>query len=156
LTQINNYLATNPAIGNQLFTVWGGGNDFIDGGTDPSAVVSNTANEITALANKGATNIVEPNLPLLGEVPRFKGTANEATMNNLSSQSNSQLATTLASLKSSLHINIFALDVQSFFQQVIANPAQYGFTNVTQPAYNGSTVVSNPDQYLFWDDIHPT
>jgi len=154
--QIDNYLAANTPNPNQLFVVWGGGNDFIDGGTNASAVVTNTANEITSLANKGATNIVVPNLPLLGEVPRFRGTANQGTMDSLSTQYNTQLATTLANLKSSLHINIYPLDVQSFFQQVIANPATYGFTNVTQPAYNGSTVVSNADEYLFFDDIHPT
>jgi phospholipase/lecithinase/hemolysin len=155
-TQINNYLNANNPDANKLFVVWAGGNDFIDGGTNPSSVVTNTANEITSLADRGATNFIVPNLPLLGEVPRFKGTAGEAGMTSLSSQFNSQLASTLAGLKSSLNINIYPLDVQAFFADVLANPGQYGFTNVSSPALNGSTVVPNPDQYLFWDDIHPT
>jgi thermolabile hemolysin len=155
-TQINNYLNANNPNANQLFVVWAGGNDFIDGGTDPSVPVTNTANEITSLANRGATNIVVPNLPLLGEVPRYRGTASEASKNSLSSQFNAQLATTLANLKSSLHINIYPLNVQAFFSDVLANPSAYGFTNATSPAFNGSTSVSNPDQYVFWDDIHPT
>jgi phospholipase/lecithinase/hemolysin len=36
------------------------------------------------------------------------------------------------------------------------NPGAFGFTNVTQPALVGNSVVPNPDNYLFYDDIHPT
>jgi phospholipase/lecithinase/hemolysin len=40
--------------------------------------------------------------------------------------------------------------------QIVANPRAYGFTNVTDPCFNGTTVCTNPDRYLYWDDIHPT
>ena len=36
------------------------------------------------------------------------------------------------------------------------NPGAYRFTNVMQPCLVGLTPLSNPNQYLFWDDIHPT
>jgi phospholipase/lecithinase/hemolysin len=41
-------------------------------------------------------------------------------------------------------------------RNVDSNPAAYGFTNVTDPCFNGVTVCADPNQYLFWDDIHPT
>jgi phospholipase/lecithinase/hemolysin len=155
-TQISSYLSSNTPAANGLFVVWGGGNDFIDGQTNPSVPVNNIAAHVTALANAGAKTIIVPNLPALGEVPRFRGTSNESTMNNLSSQFDSMLQSTLTSLASSLKIHIDQLDVASLFSSAIANPSAYGFANVTATADNNGTVVSNPDQYLFWDDIHPT
>jgi hypothetical protein len=77
-------------------------------------------------------------------------------MNSLSGQFDSMLQTTLTSLATSLNIHIDQLDVASLLASAIANPAAYGFTNVTTPADNNGTVVPNPDQYLFFDDIHPT
>jgi hypothetical protein len=77
-------------------------------------------------------------------------------MNQRTGQFNAQLATTLTSLESSLNIDIFQLDVAGFFNDALSNPGKYGFTNVTQPALNGNTVAPNPDEYLFYDDIHPT
>ena len=48
------------------------------------------------------------------------------------------------------------LDTFGLEDAAVANPAAYGFTNVTDPCFNGVTVCANPDQYLFWDDLHPT
>jgi len=155
-SQINSYLSGNTPSASQLFTVWGGGNDFIDGQTNTSIPVTNLVNHVTALANAGAKNIVVPNLPPLGYTPRFRGTANESVMNARTLQFNSQLATAMTNLKASLSINLFQLDVAGFFADALADPAAYGFTNVTSPALVGSTPAPNPDQYLFWDDIHPT
>ncbi len=63
-------------------------------------------------------------------------------------------------------LTIHRLDVASLFSQAIANPAAFGLTNVTNSAapglepgdssYNTSQIVANPNQYLFWDDLHPT
>jgi phospholipase/lecithinase/hemolysin len=155
-SQINSYLQNNTPTPTELFTVWGGGNDFIDGQTNPAIPVNNLVNHVTALANAGAKNIVVPNLPPLGFTPRFRGTANESVMNTRTTQFNSQLATAMTTVESSLNINIFQLDVAGFFAQALANPASFGLTNVTGTALVGNTPAPNQDEYLFWDDIHPT
>ncbi|HXJ43556.1 MAG TPA: PEP-CTERM sorting domain-containing protein, partial [Bryobacteraceae bacterium] len=38
----------------------------------------------------------------------------------------------------------------------VSTPGAFGFTNVTDPCFNGTTVCANPGQYLFFDDFHPT
>ncbi|HEY9807472.1 MAG TPA: PEP-CTERM sorting domain-containing protein, partial [Candidatus Obscuribacterales bacterium] len=54
--------------------------------------------------------------------------------------------------------NIIPLDINALFNQAINQPSQFGFTNVTEPCLNqqAGTLCSNPNQYLFWDRIHPT
>ena len=171
-TQVTAYLNTHPTIGSgQLLVFWGGANDFLHfpqlSLPDPSVPVSNLTAEITELAKAGAKNFLVPNLPALGETPYVKQQLApnypgiEATVNGLSSQFNARLATAESSLVASLGINIYRLDVSTSFQQVLANPGRFGFTNVTDQAKSGAygapgAVVPNPDQYLFWDPVHPT
>jgi len=70
---------------------------------------------------------------------------------------NSGLATTLNNLSQSLpNVNIIPFDVNAVFNRVIANPAQFGFTNVTDSCLTPVTICANPNQYAFWDDSHPT
>ena len=156
-SQINTYLGGGhtPAP-DELFVVWGGGNDFIDGQSNPQVPVNNIANHVTALAGAGARQFLVPNLPPLGEVPRFRGGPNQATMNARSAQFNDLLAPALGSLESSLGIQIFQLDIAGLFHEMLTNPSAYGFTNTTGTALVGNTPAPNPDEYVFWDDIHPT
>jgi phospholipase/lecithinase/hemolysin len=73
------------------------------------------------------------------------------------SEYNPLLQAELAELSQKLNgITIIEFDVHKLFGEVVQNYPHYGFTNVTQPAFNDGTVVSNPDKYLFWDVTHPT
>jgi phospholipase/lecithinase/hemolysin len=155
-TQINNYLNGRTPSASELFVVWGGGNDFIDGQTNVSVPVNNIVSHITTLANAGAKDFLIPNLPPLGQTPRFRGTANQTTMDSRSASFNTMLASSLMSLETSLSINIYQLDVGGLFADLLANPSEHGLSNVTGTALVNSTSVANPDDYLFWDDIHPT
>jgi phospholipase/lecithinase/hemolysin len=164
-TQITTYLSTHPTIdSNQLFVIWGGTNDLGPHSTpNPAGSVANLAAEITELAHAGARQFLVPNLMPLGEVPSIKkqGQAAEAQYNALSVQFNTQLAAVENQLEASLGVKIHRLDVYGLVEQVLANPGNYGITDVTDQAKSGDegdpgVVVSNPDQYLFWDNIHPT
>ena len=48
---------------------------------------------------------------------------------------------------------IFHFQTDTMFEDMVANPAEYGFTNVTQQAV---VTGGDPDTYLFWDSVHPT
>lgn len=157
-TQVGQYLAGNTPTSAQIFTLYAGANDFLGNlGQNPTTVVNNLVAHVTALNNSGARYIVVPNLPLLGETPRYVGNAaDRAAYNTLTANYNAQLAAAMGTLDAQIPAKIYQFDVATAFNQILSNPSAYGLTNVTQPALSGGTVVPNPDQYLFYDDVHPT
>jgi phospholipase/lecithinase/hemolysin len=163
-TQIDSYLSTHPTVdSNQLFVIWGGTNDFGPHSTpDPAGTVANLSAEITALAKAGAKQFLVPNLMPLGEVPAIAklGPQAQAKYDSLSAQFNRALAVAEVQLQASLGVKIHPFDMYGLVEQVLASPSKFGITDVTDQAKSGDkgdpgTVVSNPDRYLFWDDIHP-
>jgi phospholipase/lecithinase/hemolysin len=155
-TQIAAYLAHNTPSAGQLFTIWAGANDLLVGNqANPLIPAQNIANEVTTLALAGAKQFLIPNLPPLGDIPALlnQTPAQQIAANAWSAAFNAALQVDLAPLQKSLGIQIHTLDIQTLFQNVIANPAQYGFTNVTGSAINSSL---NGNGYLFWDQEHPT
>jgi len=112
--------------------------------------------------------VLVPNLPLLGLVPRLNGNpAASAAADAATRQFNGALAASLDQIQAaSPGLSLYRLDAAGLFDDIVANPAAFGFTNVTAPAapglhlgdqtYNTLRIVPNPDQYLFWDDLHPT
>jgi len=159
--QVTDYLTANPKIpANTLVVVWGGANDVLsitDPSTASAAITTAVTGELTAvqrLITAGATNILVPNLPPLGVVPRLN---TNTTLGPLATEAaqvfNAQLAAGLTNLKTA-GVTISQLDVYTLFSNAVANPATYAFTNVTQNSQNVAGI--NPDNYLFWDDLHPT
>ena len=95
-------------------------------------------------------------LPELGLIPASQGLpqAQRDGLNALSLAFNAQLSTRLDQLQMSLGITIDRLDLNGVLLAAQANPAAFGFTNVTQASLdNGDTSGTG---YLFWDDLHPT
>lgn len=156
--QVSDYLGANAPSADTLYVLWAGGNDLIASSSAGPTVASNTTGHLTTLANAGAERFLVLNLPDLGVVPRFVGGAQSAEKSAASTQHNTLLAGQLDAARTTLGVDITLMDIQSLFGQILANPARYGFSNTTAPAYNPSagTVASQPNTYAFWDDIHPT
>ena len=157
-TQIDTYLASNTPTAGQLFTIWGGANDFLNGGqTNPFIPAENIAAEITTLAVAGAKQFIIPNLPPLGSLPATSSLSSPIPqeLNALTQAFNTILQGEATQLEQSLGIQIQILNVYGLTESVFSDPSSYGFTNVTTDAVvdNGGT---NAQGYLFWDPVHPT
>lgn len=167
--QVGGFLAGNPsADSNALYILYGGANDYLGGGqTNPNIAIDNLGNYITALYGAGARNFLVPNLPDLGKLPgTLPPNPNSLGLGQLSIAHNTLLANRLGTLSTTLPgSKITSLDFFSLFTDAITRPSEYGFTNVTQGCLLTSEpgvpvlpvqVCSNPNEYLFWDVIHPT
>jgi len=163
LLQLALYQLTNAPARSDLIVVWCGANDiFAKIGTptppDPAAYVANIASAITTLSAAGGSQFLVPNLPPLGETPWLCSLGYGAEGDNISAQFDAALAAELGRLRTALGVTIYELDTHALFAQALAEPGKFGLTNVTDPAYDAATgsVVPNPQEYLFWDDEHPT
>jgi phospholipase/lecithinase/hemolysin len=160
--QIDAYITDGDTpTASQLFVVMAGHNNFRGGETDPSVPVADMVAHITELAGLGATNFLVSTLMPLGQLPESVGGPNEAALDALTVQFNTLWLAELPTLRTTLGVTIFEFDTWGVMQDMLTNPGAYGFTNVTDPAYVGpltgtGTVVPNPSEYLFWDDVHPS
>src|SRR2546421_9326741 len=160
--QINDYLASHATDANALYILWGGGNDLFDDHSTQSVI--DTANRvgglIVRLANAGARNFLVPNVPPLGAVPNSFGDPTRVLALDYASaiyrdHLNSVIASTKSGLRGSgITIQVYTFDVWLDLIRVLGQPAHYNFVNTIDSAQGASGV--NPDEYLFWDDIHPT
>ena len=160
--QIDQYIAGgNTPASNQLFVIFAGHNNFRGGVIDPSIPVGEMVDHITELAGLGAERFLISTLMPLGQLPENVGGPLEAVADSLTVSFNTQLLAALPSLRTSLDLTIYELDTWAVMQDMLANPGAYGFTNVTDPAWNGDfagsgTLVPNPEDYLFFDEVHPS
>ena len=172
--QLAQYQATHAtADPNALYTIWIGSNDLNDMltgqlpsqyATDIGAVVGNIYATVGTLAGMGATNLLIVTVPDLGKTPEVEafGPAESAGASFLASSFDSGLTGGLPLLAAADSVNISVLNTYALLDTIVANPASYGFSNVTQPCltgevnYAGGTPCANPSQYLFWDELHPT
>ena len=158
--QITHYLATHPVIDNKtLFVVWAGANDCLNAtsGQDILNAATYQSTNVYRLIKAGATQLLVPNLPPLGNTPVVNGNpSNTVLFNQISAYYNHSLAQGISmvqGLLASSHASVYQMDVYGLFNQVVASPASFGFTNVTSPSQQQAV---NPDTYLFWDNLHPT
>lgn len=148
---------------NALYTVWGGANDYLFGGvTNPQQTVDNLSNAIGALTQAGAKNIAVFNLPDLGQLPVAQEMNTSAPLTQLTDAHNAALEQALDSFNGNSGVNIIPIDINSVFNQVVANPQEFGFTQnpaipcVESDTGNISSVCDNPNEFIFFDDFHPS
>ncbi len=157
-TQVASYLSAHTPSATDWFSLFGGANNFFSGQTDPTVPAADVAALVQTLYDAGARKFLVLNLPPLGQTPGFRESPLEVPMDALSQGFNTALAAHLVGLRSNPEITIQELDVYGLLTTCIANPGDCGLTNVTEPAFDAGTgeVVGNPDEYLFWDNVHPT
>jgi phospholipase/lecithinase/hemolysin len=150
---------------NALYVLWGGANDLYGAVETPgatpadvaateTAMVSSLANDIGFLAAAGAKKFLVLNLPQLSTTPRGAADPLNGALAAASQQFRFDLAAGAPLLAQALNVQIAQADIFGLYQSILANPAAFGYTNVTTPAQG---LAVNPDQYLFWDfPSHPT
>ena len=159
--QMDDYLATRFIDPAALYIVFGAANDLRN--DDSAANVTATAARVTALvgrlANAGAHYIMVPNVPPLGDIPRYLSNPATVLAKNTASANyrrelNANLDALLATLASGgITPTVYRPDLWKNTIGTFSLPSRFGFTNVSGSAQDGPV---DPDQYVFWDDKHPT
>jgi phospholipase/lecithinase/hemolysin len=144
--------------------------------TDIADSVSNEIAAVNRLAQDGAKNLLVVDVPDLGKTPRVTSgkadgsntpsAALDTLASTLSADYNAALNPALVSAANTDGLDLHILDAYSIIDDAVANPGSFGLTNVTDPVWSGSFTDPNSgtlvatgaaqDQYLFFDDFHPT
>lgn len=152
------FLATKGSITqqmaqNSLFMVWGGPDDFTANGLSTQTAdvgVNDLLGIVNGLKSIGVQHILVPGMPDLGVTPEYIKNGLGQQGSQLSAYFNAKLIAGLQGTGATY------FDTYSLLDAIVQNPQKYGFSNVTDPCFDGVNVCSNPNSYLFWDDIHPT
>ncbi|TAF06003.1 MAG: CHRD domain-containing protein [Nostocales cyanobacterium] len=162
LTEIEQFKAinaVNPVSEDTLYVIWAGANDFLNPPADPVQAVkdaiANISNAIATLTSLGAKEFVVANLTDLGVIPLSIDNNNSAKGTAISLAFNNALSQALDNLEIGLNIDTSLVDIFGLSASVQANPEIYNFTNLTERLITATGNV-NPDEYAFWDDVHPT
>lgn len=154
-----------------LYVILGGANDINDASLNPATAGANLVaaahavdTMVDSLYSAGARNILVGLLPNVGLTPMAisGGPAAAAGATALSQLFNSTLLSLLATTEAaSTELDIDVFDLFALLNDAVANPASFGFTDVSTPCKSGpngypGSICSNPDEYLFWDSFHPT
>jgi outer membrane lipase/esterase len=144
-----------------LFVVAAGANDFFVGlqtGQSPQSIIANGVNHTVVAVQRlwaaGARFIMVMNLPDLGVTPYGQGSGMGAALTQLSAVYNQVLGLALDQL-SQAGLPTMRLDAFAVLGRMAHEPAVYGFTNVSVPLKSVPSA-PNPEQFLFWDEVHPT
>lgn len=175
--QLTTYVSRGGVFGrNDLVSVLGGANNIFQGlgafavasptvQSNPTgfvnpilnAAVSDMTFIVNDIASRGAGTILVTNLPRLGTTPQFRPTPLAALADYAGSTFNSSLQTALVALAPTRPgTNIILFDLAKVSDALSANPGRFGLTNTTDSCFNGVTVCSSPNTYLFFDGVHPT
>jgi outer membrane lipase/esterase len=173
--QVDAFLAmTGEAVSPRaLYVVEIGGNDvrdalvaFASGGhlTVLQNALASIAFNLTRLYNAGARRFLVWTVPNPALTPAIRtlnaitpGTAQLAT--GLTQAFNAALNGVVAQLSAAPGIEIQRLDAFALLNELAASPGPFGLANVTSACVTPNTQpfsCARPDEFLFWDGLHPT
>jgi phospholipase/lecithinase/hemolysin len=168
-TQVTTFLAQYPqAPADALYIVEGGGNDARDiiaaagqdilNNIDPlpdilsgaAAYAGYVNGMVDQLEAAGAKDIIVWNTPNAGLAPAILA-QNAGLLGETVSQVMNMLL--MQELADEIAKGVRIFDTFDFVTNVTSNPGAYGLVDATNAC---STVLTNCDEYFFWDGIHPT
>ena len=144
----------------RLYIVYGGGNDLIAAalGAAGEQLVDRAVEALRGmlfrLAERGATDVLVPNLPDVGMTPaaRLAGQTEIDRAARLTRRFNEALEAVLRELETTTSVRLYRLDVAAMAERARIDPAAFGFVNVTTPCIG----LPSCEGYVFWDGLHPT
>lgn len=158
-----------------LYIVFAGGNDLRDAlqalavdtsGATSAAIVQaalfSIRDNLLTLHAAGARRFLVPNAPDIGLTPavRLLGPGAQGAATFFAAQFNGGLEAILRGVESGLGVEIVRVDVFRMLNEVVATPAAFGLTDVTDACIALDTrahaFCGTPNKFLFWDGIHPT
>ncbi|ACK69311.1 lipolytic protein G-D-S-L family [Gloeothece citriformis PCC 7424] len=159
LTQVKRFANTNPTVNSgALAVIWIGANDYLYGTTNVKIPVDNMVEAIFILVQTGIKNFLIVNLPDLGQLPATRTNDISASLSALTKAHNLYLSQTIQRLDQDLDsdIEIVEFDVYSLYKDVINHPDKFGLKNVTKNCLNQKVICEHPENFLFWDSLHPS
>lgn len=170
----------NKADPASLYIVWIGANNYLalpDNYEESLDIVNRgLVHSLERLAKAGARKILVVNLPDLGKTPAAAGFDARENLTYLSKEHNSRLLESIKSLQVNYpHVKWVHYDVGTKLDEILNEPASYGFNNTTETCYDAlvdknqkpsilsmvasvsaNTRVDNCEGYLFFDPVHPS
>ena len=140
--QMDDYLASHAIDPAALYIVWGGGNDIRndDSAANVTATVARVTALVTRLINAGAQYIMVPNIPPVGNIPRYLSDPLTVISKNTASANyrhelNASLDTLVADFAAEgVTPAIYRPDVWLNTTRLFALPPRFGFTNTSSSA----------------------
>ena len=157
IQQVDDFLNTSHTPdATTLFVLFAGINDLLHDPTSASTAAANVTAAAKKLIDNGAVNLLIVNAP--------PTSANlSAPVDVAAAAFRTSLAQDITALQQQYNLlgtanHIITLDAFQLYSDIYANPAAFGFTDVTTQAKlllnNGHSY--NADQYLQWDGVNPT
>ena len=158
---IVDFAASGGSISADDFVILAGGqNDALqplESGTyiDPSDTLTDLRENLDRLYALGARRIIVPTLVALEYSPSVTAYgASDLTAEWLAAYEAGMEEVIAQFRADNPDADVIVPDFGALVRAIIANPSAYGFTNVTDAAYDEATgtAVANADEHLWWDD----
>lgn len=180
--EIDSYLIAhqNKADKDSVYIMWMGANNYLSIPDDMDEAVKDVnwgiKTSLERLIKHGARYFLVINLPDLGKTPAAQEFDAVESLSYCALLHNSTLQKTVEQLQADYpEAKLMLYDVNQMFENVLANPSSYGFTNMSDTCYEAmldpsenksvikmiSTVRSRNlkgdacDGYFFFDPVHP-